>query len=175
MKNEKTKKTQFFFLLCCIGERHQRIKEAVVSKVRKGWEFRLRVFFCQSLSRRVTKDWKKCELQDLKFFSPSVIIILIKVNQTIPTQTVLRIQSGSAFHFYSGWIRIRLFPLLLIRIRIFLFISIQIWIRLLSKVMRICTHWLTDSSGPHFELPWLHCEPPRLLWASMAPFMLSLW
>ncbi len=41
------------------------------------------------------------------------------------TQTVLRIRSGSAFHFYTGWIRILLFPLLLIRIRIFL----SLWCR----------------------------------------------
>jgi hypothetical protein len=83
-------------------------------------------FFCQSPTRRGTKDWKKCELQDLKLFSPSVILILIKVNQTKPhSWHELRIRSGSAFHFYTGWIRIRLFPLLLIRIRIFL----SLWCR----------------------------------------------
>ncbi len=57
------------------------------------------------------------------------------------------------------------------------FTLMRIRIRLLSKVVRICSHWPTgppqlQSESPRFyckpswlycEPPWLNCEPPQLL------------
>ncbi len=49
----------------------------------------------------------------------------------------------------------------------------RIWILLLNKVMRICYHWSTDPSWPHFDLYGTSrkcfCTILALFWASTAP------
>ncbi len=86
------------------------MKEAVVLKVRNDKNFLSGFFF--------NKDYLNGDqgLEKVRIARSKIPI------KQYHTQAVLRIRAGSAFHFYTGRIRIRLFPLLLIRIRIRIFL-----------------------------------------------------